>query len=152
MPLLGVAACGGEADSGDATSGDPGALPAPNVTAFTGGTFDDIPRHPLGDPINERDNQDGVTVQSFLVRDTAPRDVIDYYQDVLAEQEMVGSIEETGENAYRGEWMLDGRILQVSTRLAPTGDQAQDRSSDAQTQYSLILFEEGETPPEFGEE
>ncbi|HEV2070557.1 MAG TPA: hypothetical protein VGR26_12255 [Acidimicrobiales bacterium] len=131
-----VAACG--ADSDEATQ------PRPDVTTFEEGAFDDLPLVPESDPVTAPNQEDGVDTRSYVARNTTPAEVLEFYEQQLAEFTVVSAPEQIGEGTYRGRWQLDGgRVLTVS---ATPGESL--RSGDSPyageflAQYSLTLAPE----------
>lgn len=122
--------------SDDATTQD-GAQPAPGVTQFAEeGAFDDLPRHPRSRAVSERTEEDGVTVQSFTVRNSTPEQVLEWYAVTLEEDGWV-VVEEPqflGATDVRGTWVKDGMQLRVSS-----GPQPALSDDDPVVQYSLLL-------------
>ena len=131
-----VAGCG--ADGGQ---GGEGAQPRPDVTTFEDGSFDDIPLVAESDPVTPPNEKDGVDSRSYVVRNTTPAEVLEFYEQQLAESTLVSAPEEIGNDTYRGRWQLDGgRVLTVS---ATPGESLQTGDSpyagELLTQYSLSL-------------
>lgn len=128
-----VTACG--ADSNEGTQ------PRPDVTTFEEGTFDDLPLVPESDPVTPPNQEDGVDTRSYVVRNTTPAEVLEFYEQQLAEFTVVSAPEEIGEDTYRGRWQLDGgRVLTVSATPGETlqsGDSAY--AGEFLAQYSLTL-------------
>jgi hypothetical protein len=135
VALLLVAACG--------DGGPPEAQPAPGVSTFEVGRFEDLPLHPRSDPVGTRSETDGVTTQSFVTDGVTTRDVLEFYERVLPERGWVpiGQIERTGPDAHRGDWQQDGWSLQVSASDAAALDTGGQVADEVTTQYSLILTE-----------
>lgn len=128
-----VAACG--ADSDESTQ------PRPDVTTFEEGTFDDLPLVPASDPVTPPNQENEVDTRSYVVRNTTPEQVLEFYEQQLAEFTVISAPEEIGEDTYRGSWQLDGgRVLTVS---ATPGESLQSGDSayagEFLAQYSLSL-------------
>lgn len=127
--------CGADGDS------EKGAQPRPDVTTFEEGSFDDIPLVPESDPVTPAHQEDGVDARSYRVHNTTPAEVLQFYEQQLAESTVVSGPEEIGNDTYRGRWQLDGgRVLTVSA--TPGETLASGESADAGeflTQYSLSL-------------
>lgn len=139
--LLGVAmlapsllGCGGD-------SAPPEAQPAPDVTTFEAGRFDDLPLHPRSDPVGPRTETDGVITRSFTTRGATAGEVVAFYADVLPDRgwTAVDAVEETGPNARQGDWSTDGWSLRVSATDAEGLDFGGESSTEVTTQYSLVL-------------
>lgn len=133
-PLLLVAAC--DADS------DKGAQPRPDVTTFQEGDFDDVPLLPASEPLTPPTQEEAVDTRSYVVRNNTPAEVLQFYEQQLAESTLVSGPEEIGNNTYRGRWQLDGgRVLTVSATPGPTLEQDSESAyaGEFRTQYSLSL-------------
>ena len=132
--VLVVACCGGD-DAGTGAE----AQPAPDATAFEGGAFDELPRHPRSDAVGERTDKDGTTAQSFEVTGATPEQVLRFYEESLPPLgwlPLSDSAIDVSERAARGQWVREGQLLVVSASNAPTLDDAGD---EVVTQYSLSL-------------
>ena len=138
VPVALVAGCG---DDGDAADG-PAAQPAPAVTTFGEGDFDDLPLPPRSTPVGERAEEDGVVSRSYEVRNTQPEALLSFYRDALAEHPVVEEPEEIGVGTHRGRWDLDGRQLTVVAQSAETLDD-NPGAPEALTQLSLSLGADG---------
>jgi len=120
------------ADRRDATQ------PAPDVTYFTEGDFEGLPRYPRSEVVSDRTEKDGFVTRSFAVRNAQPRQVLEWYADRLDGWPMTEPIHKVGATDYRAAWLKEGRRLQVSAAPAP-GTEA----GDPAVQYSLVLGPEG---------
>lgn len=145
LALALVAAGCGDDDDGQADAqqeAQPEAQPAPDVTTFEEGDFDDLPLPPRYTEISERVEEDGVVSQSFEVRNMTPQELIDWYAEALDEFEVLEAPEEIGVETYRGQWDLDGRELTVAAQGAET---LEDNPSapEVVTQLSLSLAPPG---------
>ncbi|HYD10729.1 MAG TPA: hypothetical protein VEA78_11550 [Acidimicrobiales bacterium] len=138
--VLPLAACG---DDGGGT--DPEAQPSPEVTTFGEGDFDDIPIPSLAEEAGPRSDEDGVTTQSYFVRNRTPAEVMAFYEAYFADEDVpvVVAPEATGTDAWRGWWLLDDRELLVSAIPAPSVEGAEVEHSDVVTQMSLELWPSG---------
>ncbi len=112
-----------------------GTQPAPGVTTFEQGRFDDLPLAPRSDPIGPRSEKDGVVSRSFTAKGTTPEQVLRFYEQNLAGWTQVEPVHEVGTSSYRGSWLRDEWLLEVSAGRAP----ALDDRLEAQAQYSLVL-------------
>ncbi|MBW3548434.1 MAG: hypothetical protein KY452_09915 [Actinobacteria bacterium] len=134
-----VAGCG--ADSSDS---DEATQPRPDVTTFEEGTFADLPLVPESDPVSAPNQEDGVQTRSYVVRNTKPAEVLEFYEQQLADLTVVSAPEQIGDDTYRGRWRLDGgEVLTVSATPAASlrnGDSAY--AGEFLTQYSLSLAPE----------
>ncbi|HEV2766420.1 MAG TPA: hypothetical protein VGV63_01780 [Acidimicrobiales bacterium] len=138
MPLvigvsLLVAGCG--------TDSDKGAQPRPDVTTFEEGSFDNIPLVAESDPVTPPNEKSGVDSRSYVVRNTTPAEVLEFYEQQLAESTLVSGPEEVGNDTYRGRWELEGgRVLTVSATPGGTFEQGESaQAGELLTQYSLSL-------------
>jgi hypothetical protein len=117
--------------------GSPDALPVPDATSFGGGTFDDLPVFRGASTLQPQTETDGVVTASYETETARPETVLRFYEDQLPGRgwEVIEPPEATGAEAWRGDWMRDGRRLEVSAVALPT-DSATDVT---RTQFSLIL-------------
>lgn len=129
---LSLAACGEDGER-------PETQPAPDVSSFATGAFDDLPMPPRSEPAGDRTEQDGVVSRSFFVRDTTPAQVLEFYRETLANDDVqvVSAAAPIGPDAWRGVWTIDDRELLVSATAGPTTD------DDLTTQFSLRLYPPG---------
>ena len=128
--------------TGCGADGDKGAQPRPDVTTFEAGSFDDIPLVAESDPVTPPNEKDGVDSRSYVVRNTTPAEVLEFYEQQLAESTLVSGPEEIGNDTYRGRWQLEGgRVLTVSATPGDTLQQSDDSAyaGELLTQYSLSL-------------
>ncbi len=130
VPALVVPACGGD--------GPPEAQPAPEVTRFAEGAFEDIPLFPRSESVGARNEKSNTTARSFKARNATPEQVLGFYDQRLAGWQVVSPVDKVGATAYRGEWTKDGRRLLVSATPAP-GLGASDEIEAPVTQYSLSI-------------
>lgn len=134
--LVLLAGCGADSDEGT--------QPRPDVTTFEEGTFDGLPLVPESDTLTPPNQEDGVQTRSYVVRNTAPAEVLEFYEQQLAELIVVNAPEKIGDDTYRGRWRLDGgEVLTVSATPGESlqnGDSAYAR--ELLTQYSLSLAPE----------
>lgn len=120
-----LAACGdSESGTGGGSISDggsdgvlPEAQPAPDVSVFTEGTFDELPIPPRADPVGERSEIEDVVARSYLVRDLPADAVIAFYDEVLTEWEKV-DLDDVG-TAGRADYVRNGRGLRVTAQPAP---------------------------------
>ncbi len=131
VALVAGTACGAS-DRRDATQ------PAPDVSYFTEGDFEGLPRYPRSEAVSERTEKDGFVTRSFAVRNARPRQVLEWYADQLDQWPMTEAIHQVGATDYRAAWLKEGRRLQISAAPAP-GTEA----GDPAVQYSLVLGPEG---------
>lgn len=124
-----LAACGDDRSKGPETQ------PAPDVTRFVEGEFDQLPRYPRSDAVGDRNEKDGVTARTFKARNATPQQVLEFYASQLKGWHQVEAPREIGSAAYRGVWTKDGRRLTVSATPAP----GVSESDEVVSQYSLSL-------------
>ncbi|MBW3536824.1 MAG: hypothetical protein KY395_03520 [Actinobacteria bacterium] len=125
-----VAACG--SDTGSETQ------PAPDVTTFTEGDFEELPLYPDSEPIGSRTETDGVVARSYKVRDVTVDMVIAFYDERLQAagwQRAEPALRENTE--HRADFVNDSYRLELSAQpiRAP-----EDPPTQLQVvQYSLVL-------------
>ncbi|MFP5316708.1 MAG: hypothetical protein ACLGI2_00245 [Acidimicrobiia bacterium] len=124
--------CGGGDDN-------PEAQPAPDVTVFRGGVFDQLPRYPRSVDLATPTETAGVVAQTFSVRNASPREILDFYASRLDRWRVVEPVHQVGDDAFRGSWTRDGRRLQVSAGRAPAIDVEPPTVEPPIAQYSLQL-------------
>lgn len=131
-----LTACGGD----DGNGSNPEAQPAPDVSTFTEGGFDDIPRHPRSEELSPRNEQRGVVSQSFVVDNTTSEGVLDFYVDVL-DLDVVRDVELIGNDTYRGIWAMDDGQLLVVSATPEQGAETEPPGAvtDYAVQYSLSV-------------
>ncbi len=119
---------------------DPVAQPAPDVTTFERGLFDDLPRFPRSEPLGPRNEEDGVIARSFKVPGAAPEQVLEFYRHALEENwTMLAPVERLGVGTFRADWLSDDYRLRVSATRESELDSRQDASNTVVAQYSLTL-------------
>jgi hypothetical protein len=115
-----------------------GTQPAPGVTTFEQGRFDDLPLLPDSDPFGPRSEQAGIVARSFRTTGVTPGGVIDFYQGELtaAGWELAEPVFRD-DTASRADWVTDDWRLEISaTRIQ---DRQNPSSTDVAVQYSLVL-------------
>ncbi|MDP9072461.1 MAG: hypothetical protein M3N68_14480 [Actinomycetota bacterium] len=127
LVLAAGAACGGSEGRG-ATQ------PAPDVSFFTEGDFEGLPRYPRSETLSGRTEKEGFVTRSFAVRNARPRQVLEWYAEQLDRWPMIEAIHKVGATDYRAAWLKEGRRLQVSAGPAPGTE-----GGDPAVQYSLVL-------------
>lgn len=110
------------------------AQPSPGDSVFRGGDFDQLPRYPGSDTLNQPTKKADVVVETFSASNTSPQQILQYYADRLVGWTPTEPVQGIGPEAYRGAWTKGGRKLQVSASRAPTLSQDQPVA-----QYSLEL-------------
>lgn len=130
--MLAGPACGGDGEDREGTQ------PAPDVTTFEQGRFDELPVFPRSDPFGPRSEKDGVVARSYRATSADPGQIIDFYARELAGRgwRMAEPVFRSDAES-RGDWVLDDYRLEVSaTRV---DDDRNPTSADAVAQYSLVL-------------
>lgn len=105
---------------GCGSGGHPRAQPAPGVTAFTGGAFDQIPLFPRSEPLGARNNTTTISQQSFQATGADAEQVVDWYRDHLNGWTVIQAPHGTGATDFAGEWEKGDRRLRVTAGPAPT--------------------------------
>lgn len=120
---------------------DEGTQPSPDVTTFEQGDFGDIPLHPRSEALSPPNEEGDNVARSYVVRNTTPEEVLNFYEVQLAEFDIVEEPDSIGTNTFRGSWQLDQeRVLIVSATLSSNLDGSGELvDSEALTQYSLSL-------------
>lgn len=128
-----LAGCGGG-------TADPVAQPAPGVSTFEEGRFDDIPQFPRSEPLGPRHEKDGVVARSYKAPGASPDQVLDFYGDALRERwNMITGVEKLGVGTLRADWVNDDYLLRVSATREAMLDSEEGASETAVAQYSLTL-------------
>ena len=136
MTLAAMAVIGGcGADGGEA----PEAQPAPEVTVFRNGAFDQLPRYPRSDEFAPATETAAVVSQTFSVRNATPQQILDFYRSTLERWTVVEPVQQVGPDALRASWRRDGRQLQVSASRAPSVDVTAPTVEPPMSQYSLQI-------------
>lgn len=126
---------------GSCTDSDAGTQPAPDVSTFEQGDFADLPLHPRSEALTPRNEEAGNVARSYVVRNTTPGEVLEFYEAQLGEFDILEEPASIGTNTFRGRWQLDQeRVLTVSATLSSNLDGTGDLAdTEALTQYSLSL-------------
>ena len=119
---------------------DPVAQPAPGVTTFEGGRFDDLPQFPRSQPLSARTEERGVIARSYKATGASPQQVLEFYRDALGQRwTIVTGIEKLGVGTFRADWVGEDYRLRVSATRESGLDSPNDASQTVVTQYSLTL-------------
>ncbi len=119
---------------------DPVAQPAPGVTTFEEGRFDNLPQYPRSEPLGPRHEKDDVVARSFKVRGASPDQILNFYRDALKERwRMVTGVEKLGVGTLRADWVDDEYRLRVSATRENKLDDRGDAGTSAAAQYSITL-------------
>ena len=128
------------------SASEEGTQPRPDVTTFGQGDFADIPLLATSEPLSPPNEEQQAVSRSYVVRNTAPEDVLKFYERQLAEFEVVEAPAAIGTDTFRGRWKLDqGRVLTVSATPGGALDNPANFGDavDTLTQYSLSLAPAG---------
>jgi hypothetical protein len=131
-----VAACGDDATERAGTQ------PAPGVSTFEQGSFDDLPIYPRSDPIGPRSEKNGVVARSFVTHGATAEGIVTWYANTLKAKgwEAAGGAEQVGESTWRADFRKSGSKLRVSSAPAPTVEKESAGSGDVHdVQFSLTL-------------
>lgn len=142
LALLLLGACGGSGDT------DPEAVPGDQVEGFTGGAFDDLPRVPGSDVLQEPTDQDGATTGTFVVRDLSVEQVIDRLAADLVDDgwTLVQGPLEVGD-AVRADLVDEPEMRRLEISAFPaTNLEDQSEFQGNAVQYSMVLLDGLEDP------
>lgn len=130
LPLL--AGCGDDGEEQAETQ------PAPGVTTFEQGRFDELPLLPGSERFGTRSEKDGVVAQTYRTNGATPQVVIDHFeQELPAGGWRMAEPAHRGDAESRGDWVTDDWRLEVSA--APVPDRGDPSSPQEIVQYSLVL-------------
>ncbi len=116
------------------------AQPAPGVTTFEQGRFDDLPRYPRSEPLGPRSEKDGVVAQSFRATGAEPQQVLEWYRDELGQGWiMLTPIERLGVGTVRADWVQGEYRLRVSATREAELENRDDAARKVVSQYSVSL-------------
>ena len=119
---------------------DPVAQPAPGVTTFEEGRFDNLPQYPRSEPLGPRHEKEGVVTRSFKVQGASPDQIMSFYRDALQERwTMITGIEKLGVGTLRADWVNDEYRVRVSATREGELDERDDTAKSVVAQYSLTL-------------
>ncbi len=119
---------------------DEGTQPAPAVTTFEQGPFDDLPQFPRSEPVGPRSEKDGVVARSYKATGASPQQVLEFYRDGLPPRwKMVAPIEKLGVATFQADWVDESYRLGVSATRESLLDTDDDARDAAVSQYSLTL-------------
>ncbi len=114
-----------------------GAQPAPDVTTFEQGRFDDLPQFPRSDPLGPRSEKSGVVSRSFVAKGATAEQVMQFYEQSLQGWQQVEPSHLVGTSTHRAKWARDKWFLEVSTSSYASSI---DDPMEARVQYSLVLI------------
>ena len=119
---------------------DPAAQPAPGVTTFEDGRFDNLPQYPRSEPLGPRTEKRGVVARSYKVPGASPEQVLDFYRETLpARWSMVSPVEKLGVGTFRADWVGEEYRLRVTATREGDVLSQDDASKTVVAQYSLTL-------------
>ena len=125
---------------GCAREADPAAQPAPGVTTFEDGRFDNLPQYPRSEPLGPRTEKRGVVARSYKVPGASPEQVLDFYREALpARWSMVSPVEKLGVGTFRADWVGEDYRLRVTATQEGDVLSQDDASKTVVAQYSLTL-------------
>jgi hypothetical protein len=129
LPIAG--ACG----SGDEVPGPSGHSKA---STSAEAVFDEVPVHPLADPVGSRSAQRGIVEQSYRTRNTTKEALFRWYGEHLDGWNPESAPAPTGASgsSWKATWLRDERRLVITASDAPT---LGDSKGDPTVQYSLSL-------------
>lgn len=113
--------------------------PAPDVTTFQEGDFEELPLYPDSEPIGSRTETDGVVARSYEVRDVTVEMVIEFYDTRLQAEGWQRAEPVLRENTeHRADFVNDTYRLELSAQpiRAPEDPPPTDLYV---VQYSLVL-------------
>lgn len=127
---------------GDASSGSSEAQPAPGVTSFAPGGFDELPRYPRSTSTGPRSEKAGVVTRTFAVRNATPEKITRWFNQSLEARgwDVARPPAPVGEN-WRGAWERDGEKVEVAAGPAPAA--SRDDRDELVTQYSVLYEGDG---------
>lgn len=143
--LVGIGfAVGARALSGDRATPrtEGGAQPAPSVSAFVAGDFDQLPKPPTARPLGNRADDNGVYTQSFAVRNTTLDAVFAFYNRALPGAVVTRPVADVAADTQRGQWRLpSGQLLTVTASKvhASPGTTLPAAASQYDVQLDLML-------------
>ncbi len=114
-----------------------GTQPAPNVTTFEQGRFDDLPQFPRSDPLGSRSEKDGVVSRSFVAKGATAEQVMRFYERSLQGWQQLEPSHPVGTSTHRATWARGNWLLEVSTSSYAS---SVEDPMEAQVQYSLVLI------------
>lgn len=141
--LLAIALAVVASACGDDGPSSPAALPAPERSVFTQGEFDDIPVFRAATPVQGPTEKDGVITTSYETETAAPHTVISFYDRELPAfgWQPIEPVHDSGRRVWRGEWVRDGRRLEVTASpFVPTDDVTH-------TQFSVVVADDAAPIP-----
>jgi hypothetical protein len=117
------------------------AQPAPDASQFTeAATFEDVDLYPRSREASERTDDGEASVQTFVVRNATPEQIMEFFATTLPEKgwQVVEEPQLLGATNLRGAWVRGDVRLRVSTAPDPTLTD-EGTGDDTVSQYSLVL-------------
>ena len=117
---------------------DRSAQPAPDVTTFEDGAFEQLPLYPDSEPIGAQSEKDGVVTRSYKVKDVTVDMIIAFYEERLQAAGWERAEPVLRENTQsRADFVNDDHRLELSAQDIRGPE---DPPSDQHVvQYSLVL-------------
>ena len=112
--------------------------PAPDVTTFEEGAFEQLPLYPDSEPIGARSEKDGVVTRSYKVQNVTVDMILAFYAERLEAAGWERAEPALRENTEsRADWVNDQHRLEISAQDIRGPE---DPPSDQHVvQYSLVL-------------
>lgn len=119
-------------------SNPPETQPAPNVTTFEEGTFDNLPLVPRSQPFGARSETAGVITRTYRATGVTPDGVIAFYERALPPHgwQAAESSQRT-DTSWRADWVTSAWRLEVTS--VPVPDRDNPAATETVVQYSLVL-------------
>ena len=112
--------------------------PAPRVTTFARGLFDEIPRLPGTSSLGARSEKNEIVTQTFRVEGRDPHQVIEFYDSRLPSNGWLRASPAYREpSTNRADFVRDDYRLEVSSALITNA--GSDDADAVASQYSLVL-------------
>lgn len=124
--------------------------PAPEVTEFSQGLFDEIPLPPGSHEIGPREETDGTVTATWTTTDVTPEQVMEFYERELPPLgwDLLEDAREIGNGIWQSDWARENRRLEVVASFAEEAAQAAPgEAKGSQMQFSLILSPDLEENP-----
>ena len=111
------------------------AQPAPGISSFAPGNFDQLPHYRGSAAAGARSEKDGVVTRSYLVEHTSPALILDFYEQEMTGWHALGKVREGPDALHEDFRRDDGSRLRVSAETLSRGGTDMAPS----VQYSLEL-------------
>ena len=112
---------------------------SPGDAAASSGALDQLPVPALADPLGPEREVGDVVVRSYGVRNATVESVMSFYEDALADEDVLTAVRDAPGDApvLRGEWRYRGQRLRITVQAAPAADE--EPGVDRRVQVSLEL-------------